>query len=131
MDITRTVLDALGLEPPDGVQGLNLQRVAGGWNSVAIKPLIATLGPRYTARLGNWLMFGEVGKQPILCELDVDPACAVNRFADRPWTARISWQWTRTELARVAQLGAQIEREPANIDADTAAALTVWGDIDQ
>ena len=130
-DIARTVYDAFGLDLPDGISATDLGQIAAGRGPVSARHLVATLGNRYASRLANWLLFGEIGKEPSLCELDVDPACTTNHFCDHPWTARASWQWTRNELLRTKTLSASTAREPANIDADTAAALMVWGDIDQ
>ena len=130
-DITRTVYSSFGLDIPDGLVAADLHQVALGRGAVLARPLIATIGNRYASRLANWLLFGEVGREPSLCELYVDPACTSNHFSDRPWTARTSWQWTRNELVRMRAQGALGAREPASIDSDTAAALMVWGDIDQ
>ena len=130
-DITRTVYDALGLDLPDGIVAADLAQIAAGRGPVSARPQVATLGNRYASRLSNWLLFGEIGKEPSLCELYVDPACTTNHFTDHPWTARASWQWTRNELLKMKTLGAPTAREPASIDAETAAALVVWGDIDQ
>jgi arylsulfatase A-like enzyme len=129
-DVSRTVYDAFGLDLPVGINAADLAHIAAGRGPLAARPLLATLGNRYASRLANWLLFGEIGKEPSLCELYVDPACTTNRFSDRPWTAMASWQWTRNELLRMKSFGAPAAREPASIDADTAAALTVWGDVD-
>jgi hypothetical protein len=130
-DISRTVFDAFALDLPDGINAFDLSQVAAGRGPVSARPQLATLGNRYAARLANWLLLGEIGREPSLCELYVDPACTANRFSDHPWTARASWQWTRNELSKTRTIGAKIPRESASIDADTAAALMVWGDIDQ
>ena len=130
-DITRTVYDALGLDLPEGIVAADLAQIAASRGPVSARPQVATLGNRYASRLSNWLLFGEIGKEPSLCELYVDPACTTNHFTDHPWTARASWQWTRNELLKMKTLGAPTAREPASIDAETAAALMVWGDIDQ
>ena len=130
-DITRTVYSSLGLDIPDGLAAADLHQIALGRGPVLARPLIATIGNRYASRLANWLLVGEVGKEPSLCELYVDPACTSNHFSDRPWTARASWQWTRNELVRMRAQGTASTREPASIDPDTAAALMVWGDVDQ
>ncbi len=123
--------DALGLDVPDGITAADLGQIAISRGPVSARPQVATLGNRYASRLSNWLLFGEVGKEPSLCELYVDPACTTNHFTDHPWTARASWQWTRNELVKMKAIGAATAREPASIDAETAAALMVWGDIDQ
>jgi len=130
-DITRTLYAALSLDPPEGINASDLRQIASGRGPAVTRPLVATLANRYASRLSNWLIFGEIGKEPSLCELYVDPACTTNQFADHPWTSKASWLWTRNELVKARALGANIAREPASIDADTAAALIVWGDIDQ
>ena len=130
-DVTRTLYSALGLDLPEGSNALDLTQIAANRGPVSIAPLIATLGNRYASRVSNWLLFGEIGKEPSLCEIYVDPACTTNHFLDHPWTSNAAWQWTREELARTRAVGAKIGREPASIDPDTAAALVVWGDVDQ
>ena len=130
-DITRTIYTSLGLDLPEGLTAADLNQVAAGRGPVSARPLIATIGNRYASRLANWLLFGELGREPSLCELYVDPACTSNHFSDRPWTARASWQWTRNELVKLRTQGAATGREPTSVDPETAAALMVWGDIDQ
>ena len=80
--------------------------------------------------LGSWLLHGELGRTPKLCALDIDPACAVDLFSQRSIAARATWLGTlAAESARVpAELGTA-ERTPVELDAETRAALTVWGDI--
>jgi len=131
VDVSKTILSALGLDIPEGLWAHDLEQVTAGRGPLAERPLMATLGSRYAARLANWLMFGELGKEPNLCELYVDPACTTNRFADRTLTSHAAWLWSRNELLRVTGTKSAAAREPASIDADTAAALTVWGDIEQ
>lgn len=129
-DITRTVLDAFGLELPEEINAYDLGQTAADHGPITLQPQLATLGNRYASRLANWLLFGEIGKEPALCELYVDPACTANHFTDHPWTARTAWLWTRNELGRDKAMGAKLSREAASIDPDTSAALMVWGDID-
>jgi len=130
-NVTRTLYGALGLDLSEASTDSDLSQIAANRGPVVVVPLIATLGNRYASRLSNWLLFGEIGKEPGLCELYVDPACTTNHFLDHPWTARASWQWTRNELVKSRTRGANIGREPASIDPETAAALVVWGDVDQ
>jgi hypothetical protein len=131
VDITRTVYSALGLDAPEPMVADELESVAAGDGSLQARPLLATLGNRYASRFANWLMVGELGKEPSLCELYVDPACTTNHLTDRILTARASWLWLRDELARMKSISGTQTREAANIDPDTAAALTVWGDLEQ
>jgi hypothetical protein len=129
-DITFTLLEALRLRPPEGIGGLDLFSAAAGNEPPGGRPLVATLGSRYATRLGSWLLFGESGRQPTLCDLSVDPACVTDAYGTRPIAARTAWQWTY-EAETTAQSPAmrRFQREPASIDAETGAALTVWGDV--
>ena len=131
VDISKTILAALGLEASEGMLADDLEQVAAGRAPLAERPLVSTLGNAYASRLENWLLFGELGREPNLCELYVDPACTNNRFADRPLTAKAAWLWSRNELLRMKAIKGAPARESATIDADTAAGLTVWGDIEQ
>jgi hypothetical protein len=131
VDVSKTIFSALGLDAPEGLSADDLDQVAGGRGPLAERPLVATLRNNYAARLANWLLFGELGKEPSLCELYVDPACTTNRFADRTLTSKAAWLWSRNELLRMSASKGAVAREPASIDADTAAALMVWGDVEQ
>ncbi|HEX6272497.1 MAG TPA: sulfatase-like hydrolase/transferase [Polyangiaceae bacterium] len=129
-DIARTLYAALDLRAPDALGGVNLFLRAGGRGALDGDVQHATLFGRYSTRLGSWLLHGELGRTPKLCALDIDPACAVDVFAERSIAARATWLGAlAAESARVpAELGSA-ERTPAELDAETRAALTVWGDI--
>jgi len=127
-DIAFTLLEALRLKVPEQVSGTDLYTAASGFEPIGVRPLVATLGNRYAMRLGSWLLFGELGRQPALCELSVDPACIANAAPERPITSRAAWQWTY-EAEAEARERRVAEREPASIEPDTGAALTVWGDV--
>ncbi len=126
VDVGATVLRALKLQ--GGTTGSDLFAVADGVEPVAGRGLVAALGDRYATRLGPWLLRGTLTKVPTLCQLDVDPACVNDVFAQKPIAGWAAWQWTfdafTTNAARRVA-----PREPASIDPDTGAALTVWGDI--
>lgn len=129
-DLTRTVLDSIGLKPSDVMEGVSLYDAIADAKSPQSRTQVATLGRRFVSRTGVWLMFGEQGNIPKLCQTDVDPMCVEDRFAQHPLTARSLWQWTHSELQRLTQAAARAQREPASIDPETAAALTVWGDLE-
>jgi hypothetical protein len=131
VDVAKTIYASLGLEVPDGSLADDLEQLAAGGAPLAERPLVSTLGNSYASRLANWLVFGDVGQEPSLCELYVDPACTANRLADRPLTSKATWLWSRNELLRMKAMKNAPMREPASIDPDTAAALMVWGDIEQ
>ncbi len=130
-DLTRTILDALGIEPAEAAEGINLLDIASGRPPLLGRALTATLGKRYSTRVGTWQLFGEVGRVPHLCQVDVDPMCMEDLFGVRTLASRALWSWTHESLRARPATGEGTTREPASIDADTAAALTVWGDIDQ
>jgi hypothetical protein len=80
--------------------------------------------------LGSWLLRGELGKQPTLCAVDLDPACVNDVFDQRPFAARALWLATfRAQTAALHVTGRPADKLPAVLDPDTIAALTVWGDV--
>jgi hypothetical protein len=130
MDVTATVLTALGIPVPDYVEGSDLYAAAHGRVPVVTRPLVATAPGRYATRLGSWLLRGELGKLPALCAVDVDPACVNDVFDQRPFAARALWLATfRNESAALHAAGRSRAKSPLTLDADTISALTVWGDV--
>lgn len=130
VDLTRTILESLDRPVPDSLGGTSLLAMLSGNESLQTRTLVSTLGHRYTSLTGVWLLSGELGSAPKLCQTDVDPMCVEDQFGRMPLTARAVWQWTSRELSQSARAGSKVPREPASIDPETAAALTVWGDIE-
>jgi hypothetical protein len=129
-DLTRTILDAFELRLPTPIDGESLLDVISGRELLTTRTLVSTLGQRYVSRTGVWLLSGELGNRPKLCQTDVDPVCVEDQFAKMPLVARALWQWTARELYKARRAGQDSQREPASIDPETAAALTVWGDVE-
>jgi hypothetical protein len=130
VDVARTLYTALDLRAPDGLGGMNLFHRAGGRGALDGEVQHATLAGRYATRLGSWLLYGELGRTPKLCALDIDPACAVDLFSERTIAARATWLGAlAAESARAPTELGSAERTPVDLDAETRAALTVWGDI--
>jgi hypothetical protein len=129
-DIAVTLAHALDLPLPEGSFGIDLGLRAGGQVAPDGDAQHATLPGRYATRLGSWLLRGELGNDPRLCALDIDPACSVDAFADRGIAARVAWLATLAGEARHVpkELGTA-PRTPAELDAETRAALMVWGDL--
>ncbi|MEI9953870.1 MAG: hypothetical protein WDO74_34050 [Pseudomonadota bacterium] len=101
---------------------------AHGMVPVVANALVASAPGRYSTRLGSWLLRGELGKKPTLCAIDLDPACVNDVFDERPYAARALWLSTfRAESAALRASGRPKEKQAAPLDADTIAALTVWG----
>jgi hypothetical protein len=126
MDISRTVLASLHLPTPQEFEGVDLFATASGMLSPGGRSLVAALGPRYSLRLGDFVLSGTAGKQPTLCDVQADPACEVDRFERMPRAGAFLFR----EMFD-AELDAQKQRhprEPATVDAATAAALQVWGE---
>ena len=125
-DLSRTVLDALRLPIPDGFEGVDLFATASAMALPGGRPQAATLGRHYSLRMGDLILSGTAGKVPALCDTVSDPTCGSDRFERMPRAASLLFR-----LAFDAELAAQKHkpvREPATIDAPTAAALQVWGE---
>jgi arylsulfatase A-like enzyme len=126
VDVTRTVLEALRIAIPEHVRGVDLFELAAGIEPLAGRPIVAVMGDSYATRLGALLLQGQLGRTPKLCQLDVDPACLSDVFGKMPIAGTALWQWTY-DFEATARERRRAEREPASIDAETAAGLTVWG----
>ncbi|MCC6213226.1 MAG: sulfatase-like hydrolase/transferase [Polyangiaceae bacterium] len=128
VDVAPTVLGALGLEPLPGTRGLGLVPAALGHEPLDGRPLVARLGDSLSVRVGSWLASGALGQRLALCQLEVDPAC-VTDVADRTLVvSRAAWSWTFQGFT--APTATPRPREAAGLDADTSAALTVWGALE-
>jgi arylsulfatase A-like enzyme len=126
VDISRSALQALRLPIPEAFEGLDLLAVGAGAVPVGGRPLFATLGPRYSLRLGDFVLSGSDGKPPALCDTKADPVCDADRAEKMPRTAAHMFRMAYD--ARVAAAAQRRPREAAVVDANTAAALQVWGE---
>jgi hypothetical protein len=126
VDVTRTAFAVLGLDPGKR-GGRDLAQVASGVSLGLSQPQIATLDTMYSARWGDLVLTGRSGAPPLLCDLLLDPTCAVNRREAMP--ASVHALFRRIVAAdRAARPGAE-QRELAPVDAETAAQLKVWGAV--
>jgi hypothetical protein len=129
VDVATTVLKALRLELPPDARGDLFER-GSGVASLRGDIDVASAGTDYSARLGGWLLRGTVGRTPRLCASEIDPACINDALDQRPDAARALWlltfERTLAEARAAARLG---PRERAELDPETLAALTVWGDV--
>jgi hypothetical protein len=126
MDVTATLLRALGVGT-EGIAGVNLARLARNDLPPDGHPLTATLGSRYATRFGPWLLTGDIGRRPFLCQIDVDPACASDDFAQSPIAAEALWRRTFHAESEALSLRGRRPALPATFDVDTASALKVFG----
>jgi hypothetical protein len=129
VDISATILRALGLEPPADT-GDDLFARGSGVASLGGDVDVAVSGTEYSARLGGWLLRGTVGKTPRLCASDIDPACINDALDQRPGAGRALWLATFDRAVADARAASRLgPRERAELDPETIAALTVWGDV--
>jgi len=125
--LSLTLLNALGLKP--ATEGVDLYSQASGQEALAGRAEVATLPGRYATRLGQRLLRGEIGQTPTLCALDVDPACASDVFERELIAARALWQATFVaESDARKRAPPESSRRSVVLDAETSAALSVWGD---
>lgn len=127
-DVARTALEALRLRPPARALGRDLAAIASGLEHPFGEPQVATLGNRYAARWGELVLSGRFDAAPTLCDLAVDRTCAFDRREAMPLAAQALFR--RTIALDAAYRVPASQREPATIDADTAAQLLVWGEGD-
>jgi hypothetical protein len=128
-DLSFTILTALGLKPASAIRGVDLYASAIGREALVMRAEVATLPGRYSTRLGQRLLRGQIGDVPSLCAFDVDPACAANVFDQELIAARALWHATFVAEGSARRLTpAETSRRPVVLDPDTSAALVVWGD---
>jgi hypothetical protein len=72
------------------------------------------------------ILSGAAGKSPALCELTSDPTCEVDRAERMPRAASLLFRFVYD--AEAAAQKRRHPREPATVEAGTAAALQVWGE---
>ncbi len=123
-DITRTISDALDLPANEQTLGVNLQNVAAGYEPPGGNPQVAVLGKQFSTRWGQWMLLGEFGTTPRLCQLEVDPSCVRDVFDSNPMTVTALWRATFEALNQQPRA----KRQPAVLDDGTKDALTVWGE---
>lgn len=126
VDVTYTAFTELGLDVGKR-SGRDLALLASGVSLGPSQPQIATLDTTYSARWGNLVLTGRSGAPPYLCDLLLDPTCAVNRREAMP--AAVHALFRRIVAAQRAIEPTAGPRELAVVDADTAAQLKVWGAV--
>jgi hypothetical protein len=130
-DVTRTVLTALALDTAkhaSNTTGRDLAVIASDDELGAGPPLVATLDARYAIRWGDLVLRGKLPAAPTLCDLSLDPTCAFNRRDVTPIASLAIFR--HLARAEAALKGPVPTREPATLDPETAAALSVWGAIE-
>jgi len=129
MDVARTVLLSMGLAPPDRSEGRDLLAVAAHPGRFEMQPQFAMTGAAYVTRWGKWILTGLPPRTPKFCELTPDQDCTQDATAQHPFFASWMWRMTRDHLSPEG-IGRSPGREPATLDPETVAALTVWGSLE-
>lgn len=128
-DVSTTILRALGLEP-SAQSGADLFARGSGVASLGGDIDVAATGTDYSARLAGWLLRGTTSRTPRLCASDIDPSCINDALDLRPGAARALWLAVFDAAAEDARVASRLgPRQRAELDPETIAALTVWGDV--
>ncbi len=128
VDLARTMLDSLGLEPPAAFQGVDLASLAQGTAAVVERPLAATRAARFSVRWGPYVLMGLRDRETRVCDLSLDPACIADVRATSPLALEPIQRFAVDTLTR--RPAAAHGRTPAVLDAHTMAALVRWGRLD-
>lgn len=98
VDIGRTVLEALGLTPPAQLEGESIWslRTRG---SRTEKPAVASVGPRFSARWGGFVLAGVRDRESKLCNLSLEPDCVGDVRASHPLAAEVMHALVHDELS--------------------------------
>jgi arylsulfatase A-like enzyme len=128
VDLARTMLDALGLQPPAAFQGVDLASLAQGTATVVERPLAATRAGRFSVRWGPYVLMGLHDRETRVCDLSLDPTCIADVRATSPLALEPIQRFAVDTLAR-RPAGSHV-RTPATLDAHTMAALVRWGRLE-
>jgi arylsulfatase A-like enzyme len=123
VDLARTMLDALGLVPPQDMTGETLWAVAQRGERGLERPRIATTTTRFSARWSGFVLAGARDREGKLCNLSLEPDCVSDVRSTHPIAAESMHALVYDELS--AKLAAPKVHPP--IDGPTASALRVWG----
>ncbi len=125
LDLARTILDAMGLQPPAAFAGVDLAGLAEGAILPAQRPLVATREGRFSIRWGAYVLAGTRDHESHMCDLSLDPAC----IADVRGTSPLALESMRRAL--LTELPFEAPAAPASlpppVDEHTTAALVRWG----
>ncbi len=123
-DVAVTALSGLGLVAPTSFRGRDLWALASTQESDDGRGRLALHGTRFSGRMGPFVLSGISAREGRLCSLELEPACTTDVRATHPIAAHALHTFLFESLNPVEKAPA---REPATIDADTLAALRLWG----
>lgn len=125
-ELARTLYEAFELNVPPAFGGRSLRAHLLNDGSDDSTRVLAVNGDRYVYFAQNWRLKGSIGRQPDLCDVEVDPSCERNVYAESPTV--VHWLW-RSLIGEVTSLrkGSEVQREAVTVDVPTRAALEVYG----
>jgi len=128
VDLARTILDTLGLEPPPQLRGDSLWAVAQRDVQAPERARIATTTTRFSARWSSFVLVGTRDREGKLCNLSLEPDCVSDVRATHPLAAEIMHGLVFEDLARSAD-PKKAPTPPVHPTQDAAAALALraWG----
>lgn len=123
--VARTLHEALNLPWPGNEAVVSLHSAAMREPGLlSSSGQVAMQGHEYAFTLGQWRLSGALGELPKLCDIEVDPACQTDLYAEHPFV--VHWAWRAFQ--RAVHTGQSTpERQNAEIDSATRAALEVYG----
>ena len=125
VDLARTALEALGLEPPPQLLGDSLWSIARRGAQGPERPRVATTTTRFSARWSGFVLSGTRDREGKLCNLSLEPGCVSDVRTTHPLAAEILHALVFDELGAGPAGPAKVTH--VTPDAATGAALRAWG----
>jgi hypothetical protein len=126
LDVSRAIHDGLGLDFPGAGNESRVVDLAQNTEPLATRGLVAVHPPSYVFTLDRYRLAGSFGQVPLLCDLEVDPACQHDLYSEAPF--QMEWLWRMAVRAFQTQGATQVEDATlGEFDEDLRAALTVFG----
>ena len=123
-DVATTLAAALGV-PLRGAWGRDLYRVTSGLALETSGVRYALFGETHTARWDQYLLREKPGSFSQICDLSIDWSCSFDRRPVLPLLSAALRQ-RHADFERRAK-AVRFERETAELDDETSAALRIWG----
>lgn len=128
LDLARAIHDALGIELE--LEGASRESgaldLATGSVPLTTRGLVAVHPPRFVFTADRYRLAGSFGETPTLCDLEVDPACQHDLYAEAPF--QMEWLWRMAFRAFQAQGATRLDASTlGQLDDELRAALTVIG----
>lgn len=127
VDLARTTLEALGLQPPPQFRGESLWPLTERASDDAERPRFAMTGARFSARWSGFVLAGTLSREGKLCNLSLEPSCVSDVRATHPLAAELMHALVFDEF--VTPKKPTTARVRTSFDAETTAALRAWGVI--